>query len=162
MKTGMEQASDADIEQAAKSAHADAFIRKLSRGYDTPVGELGNQISGGQRQRLSIARAFLKNAPIVLLDEATSALDSETERQIQLAIDQLTAGRTTVVIAHRLSTVMNADLIHVIDGGRAVESGTHAQLLELNGIYARLYRLQFAERSPAAAVDPAEAKRAAG
>ena len=92
IRAGMETVSDADIEAAAKSAHADEFIRKLARGYDTPVGELGNQISGGQRQRLSIARAFLKNAPIILLDEATSALDSETEQQIQLAIDRLTAG----------------------------------------------------------------------
>ena len=125
IRAGMDDATDADIEAAAKAAHADDFIRKLSRGYDTPVGELGNQISGGQRQRLSIARAFLKNAPIVLLDEATSALDSETEQQIQLAIDRLTAGRTTIVIAHRLSTVMDADLIHVIDGGHNVESGTH-------------------------------------
>jgi ATP-binding cassette, subfamily B, bacterial MsbA len=161
IRAGQEQASDADIEQAAIYAHADAFIRKLSGGYDTPVGELGNQISGGQRQRLSIARAFLKNAPIVLLDEATSALDSETERQIQLAIDRLTTGRTTVVIAHRLSTVMNADLIHVIDGGKAVESGTHAQLLERNGIYARLYRLQFTERAPETAADPSAPQRAA-
>ncbi len=147
IRAGMESASDTDIEAAAKSAHADEFIRKLARGYDTPVGELGNQISGGQRQRLSIARAFLKNAPIILLDEATSALDSETEAQIQLAIDRLTAGRTTIVIAHRLSTVMGADKIVVIDGGRGVESGTHAELIARDGIYARLYRLQFTERS---------------
>jgi len=155
IRAGMDHATDADIEAAAKSAFADDFIRKLSRGYDTPVGELGNQISGGQRQRLSIARAFLKNAPIVLLDEATSALDSETEQQIQLAIDRLTAGRTTIVIAHRLSTVMNADVIHVIDGGRNVESGTHAELVARDGIYARLHRLQFADRSVSdAAAEP--------
>jgi ATP-binding cassette subfamily B protein len=147
IRAGMEHATEAEIEAAAKAAHADDFIRKLSRGYDTPVGELGNQISGGQRQRLSIARAFLKNAPIVLLDEATSALDSETEQQIQLAIDRLTAGRTTIVIAHRLSTVLGADRINVIDGGRCVESGTHGELIGRDGIYARLYRLQFTDRS---------------
>lgn len=145
IRAGMEQATDADIEAAARAAHADLFIRGLPQGYDTPVGELGSQISGGQRQRISIARAFLKNAPIILLDEATSALDSETEQQIQLAIDELTNGRTTVVIAHRLSTVMKADLIHVIDAGRAIESGTHAELLAHDGIYARLYRMQFAD-----------------
>lgn len=155
IRAGLETVTDAEIEAAAKAAHADDFIRKLPRGYDSQVGELGNQISGGQRQRLSIARAFLKNAPIVLLDEATSALDSETEQQIQFAIDRLTAGRTTIVIAHRLSTVMNADVIHVIDQGRRVESGTHAGLIAQDGIYARLYRLQFTER-PKATDTPAE------
>ena len=153
IRAGLDKASDAEIEAAAKAAHADQFIRGLSRGYDTPVGELGNQISGGQRQRLSIARAFLKNAPIILLDEATSALDSETEQHIQLAIDRLTTGRTTIVIAHRLSTVMNADVIHVIDQGQRVESGTHAQLITQDGIYARLYRLQFTERTKAVEAD---------
>ena len=108
IRAGMAGSTDAEIEAAAKAAHADEFIRRLSRGYDTPVGELGSQVSGGQRQRLSIARAFLKDAPIVLLDEATTALDSETERLIQQAIDRLTRGRTTIVIAHRLSTVMHA------------------------------------------------------
>jgi ATP-binding cassette, subfamily B, bacterial MsbA len=147
IRAGMATATDADIEAAAKAAHADQFIRNLPRGYDTPVGELGNQISGGQRQRISIARAFLKNSPIVLLDEATSALDSETEQQIQRAIDVLTAGRTTVVIAHRLSTVINADMIHVIEGGRAVESGSHGDLLARDGVYAKLHRLQFADTS---------------
>jgi ATP-binding cassette subfamily B protein len=158
IRAGMEHVTDAEIETAAKAAHADEFIRKLSRGYDTPVGELGNQISGGQRQRLSIARAFLKNAAIVLLDEATSALDSETERLIQQAIDRLTQGRTTIVIAHRLSTVMHADMIHVIDAGRNIESGTHTELVAKDGIYARLYRLQFTERpARSSAADPAEA-----
>jgi ATP-binding cassette, subfamily B, bacterial MsbA len=147
IRAGAATATDAAIEAAAKAAHADDFIRQLAQGYDTPVGELGNQISGGQRQRLSIARAFLKDAPIVLLDEATSALDSETEQQIQRAIDELTTGRTTVVIAHRLSTVMNADLIHVIDSGRVIESGSHSELLARNGAYARLYKLQFTPTS---------------
>jgi ATP-binding cassette subfamily B protein len=107
------------------------------------VGELGGQISGGQRQRIALARALLKNAPIVLLDEATSALDSEAELVIQRALRELTRGRTTLVIAHRLATVLRADLIHVVDSGRVVESGTHHELLKAKGAYARLYQLQF-------------------
>jgi subfamily B ATP-binding cassette protein MsbA len=117
----------------------------LPEGYDTLVGEHGVKLSGGQRQRLSIARAMLKNAPILLLDEATSALDTESERQVQDALEKLMKGRTTVVVAHRLSTVVEADLIHVIDRGRVAESGKHSELLEKNGIYARLHALQFAE-----------------
>ena len=147
IRSGMTGASDAEVVAAAVAARADKFIAGLAKGYDTPVGELGNQLSGGQRQRLSIARAFLKNAPIVLLDEATSALDSETERQIQEAIDVLTSGRTTVTIAHRLSTVINAHLIHVIDGGRVVESGTHRELVAKGGPYAHLYALQYNGRT---------------
>jgi ATP-binding cassette, subfamily B, bacterial MsbA len=111
------------------------------------VGELGGQVSGGPRQRIALARAFLKDAPIVLLDEPTSALDSETEFVIQRALKDLSRGRTTVVIAHRLATVLGADLIHVIDAGRVVESGTHAELLRVDGAYARLYRLQFADEA---------------
>jgi ATP-binding cassette, subfamily B, bacterial MsbA len=142
-------AAEAEIVAAARAAAADDFIRALPQGYDTPVGEHGVKLSGGQRQRLAIARAMLKNAPILLLDEATSALDTESERQVQAALTTLMRGRTTVVIAHRLSTVIDADLIHVIDGGRVVESGTHGELLRRNGVYARLYTLQFAGQAAA-------------
>jgi len=138
-------ATDAEIEAAARAAGAEGFIRELPQGYDTPVGEHGVRLSGGQRQRLSIARAMLKDAPILLLDEATSALDSESERQVQAALGILMRGRTTLVIAHRLSTVQRADLIHVLDRGRIVESGRHAELLARGGVYARLHALQFAE-----------------
>ena len=141
--------SDADIEAAATAAAADVFIRELPQGYDTPVGEHGVRLSGGQRQRIAIARAMLKDAPILLLDEATSALDTESERHVQAALRSLMRGRTTIVIAHRLSTVIGADLICVMDRGRIVETGKHAQLLARNGLYARLYRTQFAaEREP--------------
>ena len=143
IKAGRQDASDEEVVEAARAAHADAFIRSLPNGYDTPVGELGAQVSGGQRQRIALARAFLKNAPIILLDEPTSALDSETELVIQRALGELTNGRTTLVIAHRLATILRADLIHVVEGGRVIESGTHAELLRANGAYARLYRLQF-------------------
>jgi subfamily B ATP-binding cassette protein MsbA len=137
-------AEEADIVAAAKAAAAHDFIIGLPDGYDTRVGEHGLKLSGGQRQRLAIARAMLKNAPILLLDEATSALDTESERQVQAALKSLMRGRTTLVIAHRLSTVADADLIHVVDQGRIVESGSHAQLLARAGTYARLHALQFA------------------
>jgi len=137
-------ASEEEIEAAATAAGADRFIRELPQGYDTLVGEHGVLLSGGQRQRLAIARAMLKDAPILLLDEATSALDSESERQVQAALRSLMRGRTTIVIAHRLSTVIGADLICVLDRGHIVESGRHAQLLARNGLYARLYETQFA------------------
>ncbi|MGB8274427.1 MAG: lipid A export permease/ATP-binding protein MsbA [Alphaproteobacteria bacterium] len=141
---------------AAKKAAAHDFITALPHGYDTMVGEHGIKLSGGQRQRLAIARAMIKNAPILLLDEATSALDTESERQVQAALAELMKGRTTLVIAHRLSTVMNADIIYVIEGGEVSESGTHAELLARNGTYAKLHELQFAEPSqppqPAAGV----------
>ena len=137
-------AADTEIVAAAKAAAADEFIRRLPQGYDTMVGEHGVKLSGGQRQRIAIARAMLKDAPILLLDEATSSLDTESERHVQAALDALMQGRTTVVIAHRLSTVTGADLIYVIDGGRVVEHGTHAELLRQQGVYARLYALQFA------------------
>ena len=113
--------------------------------YDSPVGELGTQVSGGQRQRIALARAFLKDAPIILLDEPTSALDSHTEDIIQRELKQLTTGKTTLVIAHRLSTILHADLIHVIDAGRIIESGTHDELLAQGGAYGRLFKLQFAK-----------------
>jgi len=138
-------ASETEIVAAAKAAAADEFIRALPQGYDTMVGEQGVKLSGGQRQRVAIARAMLKNAPILLLDEATSALDTESERQVQAALKVLMRGRTTLVIAHRLSTVVDADLIYVIDAGRIVESGTHAELLARGGAYQRLYALQFAD-----------------
>jgi subfamily B ATP-binding cassette protein MsbA len=155
---GRFDASQTDIEAAAAAAGADRFIRELPQGYDTVVGEQGVLLSGGQRQRLAIARAMLRDAPILLLDEATSALDSESERQVQAALRSLMRGRTTIVIAHRLSTVIGADLICVLDRGRIVESGRHAQLLARNGLYARLYQTQFAgERDLAAPVGAAAA-----
>ena len=150
-------ASDREIEAAAAAAGADRFIRELAQGYDTMVGEHGVLLSGGQRQRLAIARAMLRDAPILLLDEATSALDNESERQVQAALRSLMHGRTTIVIAHRLSTVIGADLICVLDRGRIVESGRHAQLLARNGLYARLYETQFAEQDLAATVEAAAA-----
>jgi subfamily B ATP-binding cassette protein MsbA len=140
-------ACDDEIEQAARAAAAHDFIMTLPDRYDTMVGERGLNLSGGQRQRLAIARAMLKNAPILLLDEATSALDTESERHVQAALETLMRGRTTIVIAHRLSTVVKADLIHVLDQGRVVESGSHHALLADNGVYARLYALQFAEQA---------------
>ena len=132
-----------EIIAAASAAHAWDFIRQMPEGLQTLVGENGVKLSGGQRQRLAIARAFLKNAPILILDEATSALDSESERQIQAALEQLIVGRTTLVIAHRLSTIERADRILVLDKGRIVEQGRHAELLAHGGIYSHLYRLQF-------------------
>ena len=137
-------AADAAIEAAAAAAGADRFIADLPQGYETLVGEHGLRLSGGQRQRLAIARAMLKDAPILLLDEATSALDNESERHVQAALRRLMQGRTTLVIAHRLTTIVGADLICVMDRGSIVESGKHAQLLARGGLYARLYETQFA------------------
>ena len=133
------------VRQAAEAAYAAEFIDKLPQGFDTLVGENGVLLSGGQRQRLAIARALLKNAPLLILDEATSALDTESERHIQAALDEVMRGRTTLVIAHRLSTIEKADLILVMDHGEIVEGGSHAELLELNGYYARLHAHQFSE-----------------
>ena len=138
------------IERAAAAAHALDFIRALPEGFDTEVGENGVRLSGGQRQRIAIARAILKDAPLLILDEATSALDSESERQVQAALDTLMQGRTTIVIAHRLSTIERADRIVVLDHGRVAEEGTHSALLARGGIYARLHRMQFATASLAA------------
>ncbi len=138
---------DAAVRQAARAALADEFIGKLPGGYETVIGERGLVLSGGQRQRLAIARAILKDAPILILDEATSALDTESEMLVQQALNNLMAGRTTIVIAHRLSTVRRADRIVVMDAGRIAEMGTHQELLARNGIYRRLYELQFVEEA---------------
>ncbi|MEI6440056.1 MAG: ABC transporter ATP-binding protein [Alphaproteobacteria bacterium] len=147
-------ATQAEIEAAASAAAAHDFILGLTKGYDTLVGEAGARLSGGQRQRIAIARAFLKNAPILLLDEATSALDTESEAQVQAALARLMAGRTTMLIAHRLSTVRNADRIHVIDQGRIVETGTHDQLIAQQGLYARLAQSQDLAQDLPQGLDP--------
>lgn len=143
IRYGRPEATLAEVEAAARGAHADAFIRQLPQGYQTPLGEGGIGLSGGQRQRLAIARALLVDAPILLLDEATSALDAQSEHLIQQALPRLMAGRTTLVIAHRLATVQHADRIAVIDKGRLVAVGTHRQLIEESPLYARLAALQF-------------------
>ena len=138
-------ASDADVERAARAAHAMEFIEREKDGMATRVGERGVKLSGGQRQRIAIARVFLKNPAVVILDEATSSLDSESERLVEQAMTELLRGRSTLIIAHRLSTVRRADRVVVIDGGRVVEEGSHTQLLADNGVYAHLYRVQFPE-----------------
>lgn len=143
----LERCSREDIERAAEAAHAMHFIRELPEGLDTMVGENGVLLSGGQRQRLAIARAILKNAPILILDEATSALDTESEQHVQAGLQRLMHDRTTLVIAHRLSTVEGADQVLVLDKGRIVESGNHTELLAANGHYAALHRMQFADAS---------------
>ena len=141
---GKLDAKQNEIISAAKAAEAHGFISSLANGYETHVGGRGLKLSGGQRQRIAIARAMLKDAPILLLDEATSALDSKTERQVQAALDKLTQDRTTIVIAHRLSTVIAADIIFVMESGKIVEQGTHSELIAKKGSYAKLYEVQFA------------------
>jgi ATP-binding cassette subfamily B protein len=142
---GRPDATDEEIVEAAKRANIHGFVSKLADGYDTIIGERGVKLSGGQKQRLSIARIFLKNPPMLILDEATSALDNTTEILIQSALDELCKGRTTIVVAHRLSTIKNADEIAVVSDGKITEQGTHAELMQLNGLYAELYSKQFRE-----------------
>ena len=144
---GRQDATEEQIVNAAKTAAAHDFIMNMPNGYNTYVGERGIKVSGGQRQRLAIARAMLKNAPILLLDEATSALDTESERNVQAALTKLMQNRTTLVIAHRLSTVVDADLIYVIENGTVKDSGSHDELISRDGIYARLHQMQFADQT---------------
>jgi ATP-binding cassette, subfamily B, bacterial len=143
IRFGRPQASDAEVARAAEHAHAANFIAALPRGFDTPVGERGVTLSGGQRQRIAIARAILRDAPLLLLDEATSSLDAESETQVAAALADLMRERTTIVIAHRLATVLSCDRILVMADGRIVEEGTHQSLAAAGGLYARLAKLQF-------------------
>ena len=139
------EASDAELEAACRAASIHDTIAGFPDGYDTVVGERGYRLSGGEKQRIAIARVLLKDPPVLILDEATSALDSVSERVVQAALDSATRGRTTIAIAHRLSTIAAADVIHVVDGGRIVESGAHDELIELGGVYARLVAEQSTE-----------------
>jgi ATP-binding cassette subfamily B protein len=150
---GKPGATEDEIVAAAKAACAHDFIMGFPLGYDTPVGEHGAQLSGGQRQRIAIARALVKNAPVILLDEATAALDSESEKSVQEAIEHLCQNRTTIVIAHRLHTIMHADAILVVEGGEIVERGRHDDLLRRGGRYASFFRLQHRDASPLAPLD---------
>jgi ATP-binding cassette subfamily B protein len=155
IRYGRPEASDEEVHDAARRAAADDFIRALPEGYATRAGERGVTLSGGQRQRIAIARAIVQDAPVLLLDEATSALDSENEVLVQTALEKVMSERTTLVIAHRLATVLNANRILVLDNGRVVEEGVHASLVAQDGLYARLARLQF--ETGAAALKPDQA-----
>ncbi|MFN6951665.1 MAG: ATP-binding cassette domain-containing protein, partial [Albidovulum sp.] len=150
IRYGRPEATDAEVEAAARAAAAHEFITALPEGYATFLGERGVMLSGGQKQRIAIARAILRDAPILLLDEATSALDAESERAVQKAVDELSRGRTTLIVAHRLATVKKAHRIIVFDAGRIVASGTHDDLVAQGGLYARLARLQFTDGAGAA------------
>ncbi|HET8948832.1 MAG TPA: ATP-binding cassette domain-containing protein, partial [Candidatus Polarisedimenticolia bacterium] len=154
---GRPDAARQEVEAAARAAHIHDFVVGLPDGYETQVGERGLKLSGGEKQRVAIARALLKNPAILIFDEATSALDSASEKAIQAELDRIQVGRTTLVIAHRLSTVMSADQILVLDAGRIVERGTHAELLDAGGHYAHMWRLQQQERAESR--QPAESVR---
>ena len=146
IRIGSLDAADEQVMAAAKAARCDEFVQKLPDGYDTLLGENGSTLSGGERQRISIARALLKDAPIILLDEATASLDPENEVLVQEAISRLIAGKTVLVIAHRLRTIVEADQILVLEQGRVVESGTHSELMQQSGVYKRLYEIQTASQ----------------
>ena len=157
IRYGRLDATREEVEQAARRAHAHEFITQKSDAYETDIGDRGGKLSGGQKQRLCIARAFLRNAPILILDEATSSLDSETEANIQADLDELAKNRTVIAIAHRLSTILRADQIVVLEHGRITDIGTHATLLRRSERYQRLYHMQFEPAAAAAAIEPVEA-----
>ena len=146
IRYGKLDATDEEIIDAAKKANIYDYILSLPEGFDSKIGERGVKLSGGQKQRLSIARVFLKNPSILILDEATSALDNATEAYIQSSLDELAKGRTTLIVAHRLSTIKNADRILVVNDGKIIEEGSHQELLNANGEYAKLYNLQFTNK----------------
>lgn len=148
---GATQANQSAIEEAAKAAHAHNFILELPQGYETMVGDRGTKLSGGQRQRISIARALINRPEILIFDEATSALDSESEFLVQQAINTILENRTAIIVAHRLSTIRDADVIYVFDNGQVAESGSHDELIALNGIYKRLFTIQFSPKQDDAA-----------